>query len=61
MRLIGDGAAAFTRGMGMSTVWDEERGFEERSWRYSAVINDMKIERIFVESGVPVQNDKILI
>lgn len=44
-----DGACLFTRGMGMSCVWDSERGFGERSWRYSAVIDDMKIEKLFVE------------
>ena len=33
----------------MSCTWEAERGFGERSWRYSAVINDMKIEKLFVE------------
>jgi len=56
VKLIPDGAALFTRGMGMSTIWDKERGFGERSWRYSAVINDMKIEKLFVEGGAPVQD-----
>eukprot|EP01031_Cornospumella_fuschlensis_P035331 gene35331-42812_t len=36
VKLLPDGAALFTRGMGMSCVWDSERGFGERSWRYSA-------------------------
>jgi len=49
VKLIPDGAAHFTRGMGLANVWDSERGFGERSWRYSAVINDMRIENIFVE------------
>lgn len=49
VKLIPDGAALFTRGMGMSCVWESERGFGERSWRYSAVINDMKVEKLFVE------------
>ena len=49
VKLIPDGAALFTRGMGMSCIWDTERGFGERSWRYSAVINDSKLEKIFVE------------
>jgi peroxiredoxin len=49
VKLLPDGACMFTRGMGMSCVWDTERGFGERSWRYSAVFNDMKIEKIFVE------------
>lgn len=33
----------------MSCVWDSERGFGERSWRYAAVFNDMKVEKLFVE------------
>ena len=49
MKLIPDGAALFTRGMGLSCMWDTERGFGERSWRYSAVINDMKVEKLFIE------------
>lgn len=49
VKLLPDGACLFTRGMGMSCVWESERGFGERSWRYSAVINDMKIEKLFVE------------
>jgi peroxiredoxin len=56
VKLLPDGAAAFTRGMGMSCVWDTERGFGERSWRYSCVINDMKVEKIFVEGGKVIQN-----
>ena len=49
VKMIPDGAALFTRGMGMTCNWTTERGFGERSWRYSAVINDMKIEKMFVE------------
>lgn len=49
VKLIPDGACLFTRGMGMSCTWESERGFGERSWRYSAVLNDMKIEKMFVE------------
>ena len=37
------------KGMGMSCTWDSNRGFGERSWRYAAVVNDMKIEKIFIE------------
>ena len=55
-KLLPDGACAFTRGMGMSSVWDTNRGFGERSWRYSAVINDGKVEKLFVEGGAIVQN-----
>jgi peroxiredoxin len=56
VKLIPDGAAAFTRGMGMSTMWDKERGFGERSWRYSAVINNGVIEKMFVEGLGPLEN-----
>eukprot|EP00540_Astrosyne_radiata_P014798 CAMPEP_0116835002 /NCGR_PEP_ID=MMETSP0418-20121206/7300_1 /TAXON_ID=1158023 /ORGANISM="Astrosyne radiata, Strain 13vi08-1A" /LENGTH=201 /DNA_ID=CAMNT_0004464615 /DNA_START=84 /DNA_END=689 /DNA_ORIENTATION=- len=56
VKLIPDGAALFTRGMGMSCLWDTERGFGERSWRYSMVVNDMKIEKIFIEGGGVTQN-----
>jgi len=56
VKLIPDGAALFTRGMGMSCNWDTERGFGERSWRYAAVINDMKVEKLFIEGGGITQN-----
>ena len=49
VKLIPDGAAHFTRGMGMSSVWESNRGFGERSWRYSMVVNNGVIEKIFVE------------
>lgn len=49
VKLVPDGACLFTRGMKMDCVWDSERGFGERSWRYSMVVDDMKIEKLFVE------------
>ena len=49
VKLIPDGAAQFTRGMGMSCEWSANRGFGERSWRYSCVINDGKLEKMFEE------------
>lgn len=49
VKLIPDGAVAFTRGMGMNCIWDSERGFGERSWRYSMVINNMIVEKMFIE------------
>jgi peroxiredoxin len=49
VKLLPDGAVAFTRGMNMSCTWDSNRGFGERSWRYSAVINNMEVEKMFVE------------
>mmetsp|Transcript_18354 Transcript_18354/g.21180 ORF Transcript_18354/g.21180 Transcript_18354/m.21180 type:complete len:213 (+) Transcript_18354:42-680(+) len=56
VKLLPDGAAAFTRGMGMSTTWDSERGFGERSWRYSAVVDNSVIEKLFVEGLGPLDN-----
>ena len=49
VKLLPDGTCLFTRGMGMNCTWTSERGFGERSWRYSAVIDNMKIEKLFVE------------
>ena len=52
VKLLPDGNAAFTRGMGMNVHWDKQRGFGERSWRYSCVIGvDMQIEKMFCEAG----------
>lgn len=51
VKMVPDGAAFFTRAMGMSCVWEQERGFGERSWRYSAVIDDMVVEKLFIEGG----------
>ena len=49
VKLIPDGHVAFTRGMGMTCTWDSNRGFGERSWRYSSIINDGTVEWIAVE------------
>lgn len=56
VKLLPDGAALFTRGMGMSCTWEKERGFGERSWRYSTIVNNGKIEKIWVEGGSVVQD-----
>jgi peroxiredoxin len=56
VKLLPDGACQFTRGMGMSCLWSTERGFGERSWRYSMVVNDGVIEKMFVEGASIVQN-----
>ena len=58
VKLIPDGACTFTRGMGMSCTWTSERGFGERSWRYSMVVNDGQIEKLFVENDQVVQNSE---
>ena len=45
---IPDGNGDFTRAMGM-LVEKDNLGFGMRSWRYSMVVNDGKIEKVFVE------------
>ncbi|MFM7450135.1 MAG: peroxiredoxin [Leptolyngbyaceae cyanobacterium] len=46
--LLPDGNGEFTRKMGM-LVDKSNLGFGMRSWRYAMVVNDGKIEKIFVE------------
>ena len=46
--LLPDGTGEFTRKMGM-LVDKSNLGFGMRSWRYSMVVNDYKIEKIFIE------------
>ena len=46
--LLPDGNAEFTRKMGM-LVDKSNLGFGMRSWRYSMVVNDGSIEKLFVE------------
>jgi peroxiredoxin len=48
VRVIPDGAGAFTEGMGM-TVDMSHIGFGKRSRRYAAIINNGIIENMFVE------------
>jgi thioredoxin-dependent peroxiredoxin len=48
--LLPDGNGEFTRKMGM-LVDKSNLGFGLRSWRYSMVVNDGKIEKIFIEAG----------
>mmetsp|Transcript_41273 Transcript_41273/g.82115 ORF Transcript_41273/g.82115 Transcript_41273/m.82115 type:complete len:229 (+) Transcript_41273:56-742(+) len=57
IKLIPDGAAKFTRAMGMTCRWENIGGFGERSWRYSAVFNDMKIEKLFLEEDGNIEDD----
>lgn len=47
---IPDGNGEFTRKMGM-LVDKSNLGFGMRSWRYAMVVNDGKIEQMFVEPG----------
>ncbi|NJM77417.1 MAG: peroxiredoxin [Acaryochloridaceae cyanobacterium RU_4_10] len=48
--VLPDGNGEFTRGMGM-LVDKSNLGFGMRSWRYSMLVNDGKIEKIFSEPG----------
>jgi len=48
---IPDGCGAFTDGMGM-LVSKDDLGFGNRSWRYSMLVNDGKIEKMFIEPDV---------
>jgi peroxiredoxin len=48
VRVIPDGAGAFTEGMGM-TVDMSAIGFGRRSRRYAAVVNNGQVEHMFVE------------
>ena len=46
--LLPDGAGAFTKGMGMM-VDKSAINFGDRSWRYSMLVRDKKIEKMFIE------------
>jgi len=48
VRLLGDGNAEFSRGMGMC-VDKSDLGFGPRSWRYAMVVDDGVIEKMFIE------------
>ena len=51
VKMLPDGNAEFTRGMGM-LVQKANLGFGERSWRYSMIVKDGVIEKLFVEPGI---------
>lgn len=50
VKFLPDGNGDFTRKMG-AMVKKTNLGFGERSWRYSMVVNDGKIEKLFTEDG----------
>ncbi len=50
--VIPDGNGDFTKGMGM-LVDKSELGFGQRSWRYSMLVKDGIIEKMFIEPDVP--------
>jgi len=52
IRFIPDGNGDFSRGMGM-LVGKEDLGFGERSWRYSMLVKDGVIDKMFIEPDVP--------
>jgi len=52
LTFLPDGNGDFTRGMGM-LVGKEDLGFGERSWRYSMVVRDGIIDKMFIEPEVP--------
>ncbi len=54
VRMIPDGNGHFTKKMGM-LVNKEHLGFGQRSWRYSALVKNGAIMKMFVEPG---KNDK---
>lgn len=49
--LLPDGNGEFTRRMGM-LVEKSNLGFGMRSWRYSMLVDDCRIEKVFVEPGI---------
>ncbi|MCK8515595.1 glutathione peroxidase [Methylonatrum kenyense] len=52
VRLLPDGNGEFTAAMGM-LVDKNELGFGKRSWRYSMLVRDGIIEKMFIEPDVP--------
>ena len=52
IELIPDGNGEFTDGMGM-LVDKADLGFGKRSWRYSMLVKDKVIDKMFIEPDVP--------
>jgi glutaredoxin-like protein len=52
LTFIPDGNGDFARGMGM-LVPKNDLGFGERSWRYSMLVKDGVIKKMFIEADVP--------
>ncbi|GMG87075.1 glutathione peroxidase [Biformimicrobium ophioploci] len=52
IEFLADGNGAFSEGMGM-LVDKSDIGFGKRSWRYSMLVNDGKIEKMFIEPEEP--------
>ena len=49
---IPDGNGHFSRGMGM-LISKQDLGFGDRSWRYSMLVKDGVIEKMFIEPDLP--------
>jgi len=52
VRFVPDGNGEFTQGMGM-LVDKSDLGFGKRSWRYSMLVKDGTVEKMFVEPNKP--------
>ena len=50
VKAIGDGEGVFTQGMGM-LVNKPKQGFGMRSWRYSMLVDNGEVVKIFEEPG----------
>ena len=51
LKYLADGSGDFTRRMGM-LVKKDNVGFGERSWRYSAIIEDGVVANLWAENGI---------
>ena len=52
VNFVPDGNGDFSRGMGM-LVAKNDIGFGDRSWRYSMLVKDGVIEKMFIEADIP--------
>lgn len=52
VKFIPDGNGTFTEGMGM-LVGKDDLGFGKRSWRYSMLVKNGVVEKMFIESNEP--------
>ncbi len=50
VKLLPDGSGEFTRGVGM-LVKKDNLGFGERSWRYSMLVDNGEVKKVFIEPG----------
>ena len=52
VKFIPDGNGTFTEGMGM-LVGKDDLGFGKRSWRYSMLVKNGVVEKMFIEPNEP--------